>query len=86
MNNNIFTQFQLSVGVTFSLTLEKAMVGDLGESLWLRQIFGSVYGENRPLCHIGYIMLYAFCVSCLLKFHCSTGRIYTIYSAKSLIW
>ena len=29
------------------------MVGDLGKSLWLRQTFGSVYGENRPLCHIG---------------------------------
>ena len=31
------------------------MVGDLGESLWLREIFGSVYGEKRPLCHIGLL-------------------------------
>ena len=49
------TQFQLSVGVTFSLTLEKAMVGDLGKSLWLREIFGSVYKEKRPLCHIRFV-------------------------------
>ena len=32
----------MSVGVTFSLTLEKAMVGELGKSLWLRSNFGSV--------------------------------------------
>ena len=31
------------------------MVGDLGESLWLREIFGSVDGEKRPLCHIGLL-------------------------------
>ena len=30
------------------------MVGDLGKSLWLREIFGSVHGEKRPLCHIGH--------------------------------
>ena len=48
-------QLQLSVGVTFSLTLEKAMVGDLGKSLWLKEIFSSVYGEKRPLCHIGIL-------------------------------
>ena len=32
------------------------MVGDLDKSLWLREIFGSVYGEKRPLCHIGLIL------------------------------
>ena len=38
MNNNIFQHnFQLCVGVTFSLTLEKATVGDLGKSLWLNK-------------------------------------------------
>ena len=29
-------------------TLKKAMVGDLGESLWLRSSFGSVLWEKRP--------------------------------------
>ena len=49
MNNNIFQHNSSCVlGVTFSLTLEKAMVGDLGKSLWLREIIGSVYGEKRP--------------------------------------
>ena len=28
------------------------MVGDLGKSLWLKEIFGSVHGEKRPWCHI----------------------------------
>ena len=38
MNNNIFQHnFQLCVGVTFSLILAKAMVGDLGKSLWLNK-------------------------------------------------
>ena len=32
--------------------VEKAMVGDLGKSLWLREIIDSVYREKRPLCHI----------------------------------
>ena len=40
------------VGVTFSLTLEKAIVGDLGKSLWLREIIDSVHREKRPLGHI----------------------------------
>ena len=31
------------------------MVGDLGESLWLKEIFSSVYGEKRPFCHIGIL-------------------------------
>ena len=31
------------------------MLGDLGKSLWLREIFGSVYGEKRPLCHTGLL-------------------------------
>ena len=36
MNNNIFQHNSSCVlGVTFSLTLEKAMVGDLGKSLCL---------------------------------------------------
>ena len=33
----------MGVVVTFSLTLEKAMIGDLGERLWLRSSFGSVF-------------------------------------------
>ena len=38
MNNNIFQHNSSCVlGVTFSLTLEKAMVGDLGESLCLKK-------------------------------------------------
>ena len=38
MNNNIFQHNSSCVlGVTFSLTLEKAMVGDLGESLCLNK-------------------------------------------------
>ena len=28
------------------------MVGDLGKSLWLREIIDSVYREKRHLCHI----------------------------------
>ena len=28
------------------------MVGDLGESLWLREIIDSVHREKRPLSHI----------------------------------
>ena len=38
MNNNIFQHNSSCVlGVTFSLPLEKAMVGDLGESLCLKK-------------------------------------------------
>ena len=38
MNNNIFQHNSSCVlGVTFSLTLEKAMVGDLGKSLCLKK-------------------------------------------------
>ena len=43
MNINIFQHNSNCVlGVTFSLTLEKAMVGDLGKSLWLNNKFNSV--------------------------------------------
>ena len=52
MNNNIFQHNSSCVlGVTFSLTLEKAMVGDLGESLCLEKYwFCSLRRET--LCHI----------------------------------
>ena len=63
-------QLQLSVGVTFSLTLEKAMVGDLGKSLWLKEIFSSVYGEKRPLCHIGKLTKF------FLNFTCRHGGLF----------
>ena len=52
MNNNIFQHNSSCVlGVTFSLTLEKAMVGDLGKSLCLEKYwFCSLRKET--LCHI----------------------------------
>ena len=52
MNNNIFQHNSSCVlGVTFSLTLEKAMVVDLGESLCLEKYwFCSLRKET--LCHI----------------------------------
>ena len=34
------------------------MVGDLGKSLWLREIIDSVYREKRPLCHIIIIVMF----------------------------
>ena len=27
----------------------------VGKSLWQKKIFSSVYGEKRPLCHIGIL-------------------------------
>ena len=45
--------FHLCVGAAFSLTLEKAMVGDLGESLLLEIIFDSVQREETLVSHKG---------------------------------
>ena len=52
MNDNIFQHNSSCVlGVTFSLTFEKAMVGDLGKSLCLEKYwFCSLRRET--LCHI----------------------------------
>ena len=52
MNNNIF-QHNLScvLDVTFSLTLEKARVGDLGESLCLVKYWFCSW-RKETLCHI----------------------------------
>ena len=54
MNNNIFQHNSSCVlGVTFSLTLEKAMVGDLGESLCLKKYwFCSLRKETLVTFHI----------------------------------
>ena len=54
MNNNIFQHNSSCVlGVTFSLTLEKAMVGDLGESLCLEKYwFCSLRRETLCQCYI----------------------------------
>ena len=58
MNNNIFQHnFHLCVGVTFSLTLEKAMVGDLGESLWLNKFWFCSLRKYRPCVTFRYIDL-----------------------------
>ena len=43
------------------------MVGDLGESLWLKEIFSSVYGEKRPLCHIGMEVYTLQTYKCILQ-------------------
>ena len=46
MTQGVFQHnFQLGVGVTFSITLEKAMAGDLGKSLWPRTILVLFFGK-----------------------------------------
>ena len=58
MNNNIFQHNSSCVlGVTFSLTLEKAMVGDLGKSLCLKKYwFCSLRKETLVSYYINFIL------------------------------
>ena len=58
MNNNIFQHNSSCVlGVTFSLTLEKAMVGDLGESLCLKKYwFCSLRKETLVSYYIAFYL------------------------------
>ena len=60
MNNNIFQHNSSCVlGVTFSLTLEKAMVGDLGKSLCLKKYwFCSVRKETLVSYYIRLIFVH----------------------------
>ena len=60
MNNNIFQHNSSCVlGVTFSLTLEKAMVGDLGESLCLKKYwFCSLRKETLVSYYIILVWIY----------------------------
>ena len=51
MNNNIFHTIPAKCWGNISLTLEKAMVGDLGKSLWLGKYL-VLFMEKIDLCVI----------------------------------
>ena len=69
MNNNIFQHNSSCVlGVTFSLTLEKAMVGDLGESLCLKKYwFCSLRKETLVSYYKFKIALYNLSLICKIR-------------------